>query len=123
MKTRPWLLFTGAIAICVVLSILVLKPVPIQDEKDCLKITSTVAEIHEGGDKDVVFKLKDHKVIFYVNRGLERGLDLSMLQSSLTNQEITITYPNYWTPLNLRNSVRHVSKIDFQGRTIFTELN
>ena len=104
-------------------AVLILRPVPIPEEKDCLITKGTVVQIYEAGVKDVVFRLKDQGRSFYVNRGLERGLDLGKLRAQLINQNITIKYPKYWTPLDPGNSSRHVSKIEFDGETIFTEID
>jgi hypothetical protein len=49
--------------------------VPIPDEKDCLSLKGMVSEVYEGGVNDVVFKLQGLDKEFYINRGLERGLD------------------------------------------------
>ena len=104
-------------------AVLIFRPVPIPEEEDCLIATGTVVQIYEAGVKDVVFRLKDQARSFYINRGLERGLDLAKLRGQLINQEITIKYPKYWTPLDPGNATRHVSKIEFNGETIFTEIN
>lgn len=107
----------------VVLAILIVRPVPMPDEKDCLVTKGTVVEIYEAGVHDVVFRLKDQGRRYYVNRGMERGLSLKELRAQLTNKEITIKYPKYWTPLDPGNSIKHISKIEFQGTTIFTEVD
>ena len=104
-------------------AVLILIPVPIPEEKDCLITKGAVVQISEAGVKDVVFRLKDRGRSFYVNRGLEKGLDLKKLRAQLINQEIIIKYPKYWTPLDPGNSTRHVSKIEFDGETIFTEID
>jgi hypothetical protein len=105
------------------LGVSILRPVPIPDERDCLSVKGKVTDVYEGGVKDIVFKLHGFDKEFYVNRGLERGLDLSDLRAQLINKEIVIKYPKYWTPLDPGNSVRHISKIEHEGRTIFTELD
>lgn len=121
MKTKYWIL-TGAL-ICVVCAIFVLRPVPVPDEKDCISLTGTVTNIYEEGIHDVVFRLSGQEQIFYVNRGLERGLKLEDLRASLTNQEVVIKYPRYWTPLDPSNQTRHISKIEHKGETVFSELD
>lgn len=120
MKTRNWIILTGLVFIG--LGILAFRPVPIPNEQDCIILKGTVSEVYEAGTKDVVFKLKGTDKKFYINRGLEKGLDLNKLRAGLTNKEIIIKYPKYWTPLNPTNSMRHVSKIECEGRTVFTEL-
>jgi hypothetical protein len=121
MRTRNWIILTGLVFLG--LGILVFRPVPIPDEKDCLILKGTVTDIYEAGTRDVVFKLKGLEKEFYINRGLEKGLDLKKLRADLTNKEIVIKYPKYWTPLDPTNSIRHVSKIESEGRTVFTEID
>ena len=105
-----------------VFGLFVFRPVPIPQEKDCLIATGLVADVFEGGDKDIVFRLHGQAKTFYINRGLERGFTIDKLRTDLTNKEIVIKYPSYWTPLNANASVRHISKIEYQGQTLFTEL-
>ena len=121
MKTRNWVILTGLVFLG--LGVLIFRPIPIPDEKDCLSLKGTVSEVYEAGVKDVVFKLQGLDKTFYINRGLERGLDLKKLRADLTNKEIVILYPKYWTPLDPGNSVRHISKLECDGRTVFTEID
>jgi hypothetical protein len=98
-----------------------LRPVPLPNEKDCLIATGNVIAINEQGTNDIVFTLSGNDKTFYINRGLERGLSLEILRTELLNREITIKYPEYWTPLG--NSSKHISKLESSGRTIFTEID
>jgi hypothetical protein len=121
MKTGNWTILIGLVFIAVGISIF--RPVPIPAEKDCLSLKGTVREVYEGGVNDVVFRLQGLDKEFYINRGLERGLDLKKLRADLTNKEIVIKYPEYWTPLDPGNSLRHISKIECEGMTVFTEID
>jgi hypothetical protein len=120
MKMRNWIILIGLLFIG--LGVFFLRPVPIPDEKDCLSLKGTLIEVYEGEGMDIVFKLRGIDKVFYINRGRERGLDINKLKADLTNKEIVIKYPKYWTPLNPRNSVRHISKIECGGKTIFSDL-
>lgn len=121
MRTGNWAIMIGLLFLA--LAVIIFRPVPIPEEKDCLIVKGTVIDLYEAGTKDVVFKLHGEDRIFYVNRGLERGLDLEVLKSELINKEITIKYPKYWTPLDPGNSIRHTSKIESAGQTIFSEID
>ena len=105
-----------------VLVAMILRPVPIPAEEDLLVETGTVVAIYEAGTKDVVFQLAHTDVRYYINRGLEKGLNLSLLKATLMDQEITIKYPSYWTPLDPRNDDRHVTKLEYAGEVIFSDL-
>jgi chorismate-pyruvate lyase len=121
MKKKHFAIIAGLMAIVIV--VLALRPVPIPAEKDCLVLKGTVTKIYEGGVKDVVIELNGHNQKFYVNRGLQRGLNLQELQSKLTGSEIVLKYPDHWTPLDPGKSIIHISKIEHERQTVFTELN
>jgi hypothetical protein len=120
MKTRNWIALTALGLFG--LATLIFRPVTNPKEKDCSTLKGTVKEIYESGVKDVAFKLQGHDEEFYINRGLERGLDLKKLKAELINKDILIKYPKQWTPLDPFSSLRHVSKIELDGQTIFSEL-
>ena len=106
------------------LTVLILQPVPTPDEEgECSTIKGTVVQIYEAGTRDVVFKLEGQRQKFYVNRGLQRGLKLQQLRAKLMGREITIKYPRYWTPLDPINHIRHISKLELDGKTIYTEMD
>ncbi|HMF73060.1 MAG TPA: hypothetical protein VK616_16390 [Flavitalea sp.] len=121
MKRKSWII-PGLAIVFIGLLLLVLRPVPIPLEKDCLTTRGIVSEVYEAGTNDVVFKLHDLNQTFYVNRGLERGLELEKLRAELVSKEITIKYPKYWTPLDPVNSSRHISKVEHEERIIFSEI-
>ena len=102
--------------------LLILRPVPIVAESEALTIKGVVTYIYEGGIKDVVFRIKETETIYYINRGLENGLDLAELKEKLIGKEVTIKYPKYWTPLDWDNNIKHLSKLEFEGEVIFNEL-
>ena len=102
--------------------LLILRPVPIVAESEALTMKGVVTYIYEGGIKDVVFRIKDTETIYYINRGLENGLDLAELKEKLIGKEVTIKYPKYWTPLDWDNNIKHLSKLEFEGEVIFNEL-
>ena len=102
--------------------LLILRPVPIVAESEALTMKGVVTYIYEGGIKDVVFRIKDTETIYYINRGLENGLDLAELKEKLIGKEVTIKYPKYRTPLDWDNNIKHLSKLEFEGEVIFNEL-
>ena len=114
------LLIFGAL-ILVVLFIF-LRPVPIVPESEAITVKGKVKSIFEGGVKDVVFVLEDQASRFYINRGLENGLNLNDLQNRLVGKEVIIKYPSYWTPFDANKRIRHLSKLEVDGEVIFDEL-
>lgn len=120
---KKHLTIVAAAVLLVLLAVIIFRPVPTPLEKDCLSTTGVVSNIYEGGTKDVVFALKGQKQTFYINRGLELGLDLKTLKAELEGKTVTIKYPDYWSLLDPGKSIRHISKLELNSKTIFTEID
>ena len=59
---------------------------------------------------------------FYINRGLENGLELNNLKEKLIGNSIVVKYPKYWTPLDWNDKIKHISKVEFNNEILFNEL-
>lgn len=103
-------------------AVLIFRPVPIVSESKAIVEKGIVTDIYGTKGNDIIFRLKDNPRRFYINRGLENGLELEHLKSRLTGHLITVKYPKYWTPLDWNNSIKHISKLEFNGETLFNEL-
>ena len=44
-------------------------------EENCMQISGLVTEVSEGGSKDVVIKIDGSHTTYYINRGLENGVN------------------------------------------------
>ena len=76
-------------------------------------ITDTVTGVFEGGVKDAVFSFRHHKS-YYINRGLENGLDIDTLIKHVVNRPVTISYAS---PTN------HINHFVLDGKVLFSELD
>lgn len=113
----------AAVLLFTTLAAFTLRPVPVPaEEKECLSVTGTVSKVFEGGDKDVVILLKDNPKTYYINRGLENGLNLATLQKELEGSEVTIKYPDYWSLLDPGKKLLHVTRLEHGGRTVYNEM-
>ncbi|GAA0733082.1 hypothetical protein GCM10009430_46900 [Aquimarina litoralis] len=101
---------------------IIIGPVPIVSEDEALIQKGIVSNVYEGGTKDIVFKLENNSDVFYINRGLERGLKISLLKKKLIGKEVIFKYPKHWTPLDWDNSSKHISKVETNSEVIFNEL-
>lgn len=116
-------LFFALACLFVGFCLMVLQPVPIPDSaEECLVVKGVVEEIFEGGEKDVLFKISGHDSYYYINRGLEQGLELANLQHKLMGKEVEIRYPDYWTPLDPQAYSRHLSVLTYKGKILFSEI-
>lgn len=118
---RIALVFALGLALAVALGVRFLRPVPIVTEDQCQVATGKVLQVSEGSSYDVFIQLENISTRFYINRGLERGLDLQSLRRDLMGKEVTLKYPHYWTPLDPMNSTRHVFKLELDGKVLFDE--
>lgn len=103
-------------------AVLTLRPVPMVYENEAISITGIVGEVTSGGTNDLVLKLKGNGSMFYVNRGLERGLNLAAIKSKVTNKQVELKYPDHLSILDPRGSTIHISKIQMGEEVLFDEL-
>lgn len=99
------------------------KPITTVRMDDCEVV---VAEIdgfrgHEES-KDIAVYLKDDDSHYYVNRGLEAGLQIAQLEDVAVNQVASIHYAKHWSLLNYDRKHRHVSRITVGDRVLFNEI-
>ena len=105
-----------------IIAVLIFRPVPIVSESKAISEIGIVKEIYSNKGNDVIFIMLNTDRRFYINRGLENGLELNNLKEKLIGNSIVMKYPKYWTPLDWNNSIRHISKVEFKNEIIFNEL-
>ena len=110
------------ILIVSIIAVLIFRPVPIVSESKAISEIGIVKEIYSNKGNDVIFVMLNTDRKFYINRGLENGLELNNLKEKLIGNSIVMKYPKYWTPLDWNNSIRHISKVEFKNEIIFNEL-
>jgi len=119
---KTHLTIAASVVLLVLLTAFAFRPVSVSGVKDCRVVKGKVTSVFKGGNNDVVFILEGHKENYYINKGLEQGLDLAELKKGLEGKEITIKYPDYWSMLDPDKSVRHIMTIEHSGKTIFSEM-
>lgn len=89
---------------------------------DCKAITGTVTSIigHENSF-DITFVLDDGER-YYINRGLEQGLDETTLKEALLGQPTTLYCPRRFSFLaNKHGVMAHISRVESNGIVHFSE--
>ncbi|WP_422107005.1 hypothetical protein [Winogradskyella sp.] len=116
MKTK--VISTGIGLLVIIACMLLLKSCIIQNTKpeDCEVIAVKITKITEGGVKDIVFH-DDGTDFYYINRGLERGLNLDSLKTKVLNKTVTLHLAKVIGGI----TSEHISQMALGDDIIFTE--
>ena len=123
MKTifKSLSLFLGG-ALCLFI-LFALRPVPQATANNTSTDQGIMTNVKEGsGEKDIVLKLADSDVYYYINRGLERGLTIEDLSQKTVGKKVAISYVQHFSSLNLKNQSRHVAKLSVGQEVLFSEM-
>jgi len=95
---------------------------PVDNSRDnSIEVIGKVVQVYEGGVKDLCFYLESDSSCYYINRGLENGLDLSKIKSQLLNKQVKIYYANYWSLFNVAELSKHINQLEYKDSIIYTE--
>jgi len=86
--------------------------------EDCVVQTVKIVKITEGSSNDIVFH-DDGTDFFYINRGLERGLNLDSLNAQVLNKTVTLHLAKVFGGI----TSEHISQLAIGDEIIFTEFN
>ena len=91
----------------------------IKDPKpeECYIQSETIINITEGTSHDIVFS-DDSGDHYYINRGLERGLNLDSLNAKVLNKTVTLHLPKVLGGLV---TSEHIAQLTVDDTIIFTE--
>lgn len=83
--------------------------------EDCVVQTVKIIKITEGTSNDIVFH-DNGTDFYYINRGLERGLNLNTLNTKVLNKTVTLHLPKLFL-----GTSEHIAQLVVENDTIFTE--
>lgn len=81
----------------------------------CVVLEITVTEILEGSTHDIVFK-DSGTDSYYINRGLEKGLDIEELNKQLLNKKVTLHLPKF--PIG---TSEHIAQLSLDNTVVYSE--
>lgn len=81
----------------------------------CVVQEITVTEIKEGSTYDIVFKDAGAD-FYYINRGLEKGLDIEKLKTQLLNKKVTLHLPKF--PIG---TSEHIAQLSLNNTVVYSE--
>ncbi len=86
--------------------------------EDCVIKTVKITKITEGGVNDIVFH-DDGTDFYYINRGLEKGLNLDTLNAKVLNKTVTLHLAKVLGGI----TSEHISQITLDDDIIYTEFS
>jgi len=86
---------------------------------DTIVITTTITKITEGSGYDIMFR-DDGGGKYYINRGLERGLNFDNLNTAVLNKTVTLHLAKV---LGGMATSEHISQLAVGDTIIFTEFD
>jgi len=98
------------------------KPVRNVTADDLIQIEGIVVDVQEAPGFDIAITLKNDPHYYYINRGLQLGLDLEQLRRDILNKKVTLYSIKRWTIFTRDKIMGHISKLVMDQKTLFTEL-
>ncbi|WP_298893021.1 hypothetical protein [uncultured Psychroserpens sp.] len=113
-KLRPFFVLALSLFFVITLSFyscIITDPKPEECDIEIEKIIS----IKEGTSSDIIFS-DDHGDHYYINRGLERGLNLDSLNAKVLNKTVTLHLPKLFF-----GTSEHIAQLAVGDEIIFSE--
>ena len=110
----------GGLAAVAALSFLALAPVPNADQNDAALLRGRVEAVTSSCCGDVQIRLQNDACTYYINRGLEQGLDLDRIQNQLVGKQVEIhLIERSWSPLDPLDRMAPVSQVTTEGQVVY----
>lgn len=102
---------------------LAFRPIPVSRDNSIV-INTTVDKVSEGSEDNIILKLNNVSGIFYINHGLQKGLDLDTLQKELQNHEVSVLYlkSNFFSGFSPVKGTKYITELKLGERVIYSEL-
>jgi len=106
----------------VIILFLLVRPATINRENS-IEVKAVVTGVSEGGLKDIVISLKDARDIYYINKGIEKGLNVDDLNKKLIKKSVTILYakPRMLSRFGPMTDTRFITELRLDKEMIYSE--
>lgn len=114
------LIFTVLI---IALLFLVFRPIPVSRDNS-IAINTTIDKVSQGSEDNIILKLNNTSGIFYINHGLQKGLNLDTLKQELQNREVSVLYlkSNFFSGFSPVKGTRYITELKLGDKIIYSEL-
>lgn len=102
---------------------LVFRPIPVSRDNS-IAINTTIDKVSEGSEDNIILKLNNTSGIFYINHGLQKGLNLDTLQQELQNREVSVLYlkSNFFSGFSPVKGTKYITELKLGDKVIYSEL-
>ncbi|MXV16600.1 hypothetical protein [Hufsiella ginkgonis] len=91
--------------------------------ENAVTVNARILSVYEAGTKDAVFEVAGNPRVMYINRGLEHGLRLNELRSTLVGKTVEISYARHWTLFPSSLNSKHIVALKMGEKVIYSELD
>jgi hypothetical protein len=86
-------------------------------------VKAVVSKIKAGGLQDIAITLDRVRGLFYINKGVTRGISVEHLNTQLLHKEVTILYaePQGLSRLSPMTTSNHITEVRLGENVIYTE--
>ena len=123
MKRFFWTFSISLFILFVAFFWITFRPISNVGPGDVIPISGKATAIYEGSGYDIYIAIENIERPFYINRGLQLGLNLDSLNEQVLNKTVTLHCINRWTPFTTDGIHPHISKLQLDEQVIFNEIN
>lgn len=107
----------------IALLFLVFRPISVSRDNSIV-IKTTIDKVSQGSEDNIILKLNNTSGIFYINHGLQKGLNLDTLQQELQNREVSVLYlkSNFFSGLSPVKGTKYITELKLGDKVIYSEL-
>lgn len=79
------------------------------NKENSIPITGSIVSISEGPSFDILIHLQDDPTVYYINRGIESGIDIESLTEALIGDSLT-----FWVGNQRIGTPRHITHLEHE---------
>ncbi len=105
----------------IALTAMALTPVPRPTPEGCDTVTGRLTSVTSPGGNDVSLWLEGDEHRYYINRGIERGIDVAAWHERLHGKQVTLkVIRRNWSPLDPDHDLAPVAEVRDPEGVVFT---
>ena len=99
-----------------------MRPVHEPTEENMETVSAVVTGVRATGSYDIFFKVRDHEgENFYINRGVERGLDPEAIEAFVKGKGVDLTFVKHQSLFDPNGRAHHLVMVSCGDSLIFAQ--